>query len=193
MYCYYHPDRPSVAQCVVCGKTLCTECTVIKEGQNYCKNCLGIHEVHVDIGKIVLPALGCGALAGILSIAPMLSALNCVFCLWIVLGGGLAVYIMKRYYNIPGKISFGKAALTGGFAGFVASLIMSAALLFGKDINTAIEEAMRNPETQQALRDAGLAAGDIAGVVMVFVAIIIVVLFTLFGALGGIISNELTK
>lgn len=26
MNCYYHPDRPAVAQCVDCGKGLCTEC-----------------------------------------------------------------------------------------------------------------------------------------------------------------------
>lgn len=26
MNCYYHPDRPAVAQCVDCGKGLCQEC-----------------------------------------------------------------------------------------------------------------------------------------------------------------------
>lgn len=26
MNCYYHPDRPAVAQCVDCGKGLCSEC-----------------------------------------------------------------------------------------------------------------------------------------------------------------------
>lgn len=26
MNCYYHPDRPAVAQCADCGKGLCTEC-----------------------------------------------------------------------------------------------------------------------------------------------------------------------
>jgi len=193
MNCYYHPDRPSVAVCVVCGKNLCTECSIIKEGQSYCRECLGIREVPVEIGKIFVPALACGALAGVLSIIPVISALNCFFCLWIIIGGALAVYLLKRFNNIKGKISLGKAVLTGGLSGFVASLFMIAFVFLLQDLGTLMEEAMRSPEVQQAFEDAGMAAGDVTGLILVFAAIVFPILFTLFGALGGIISNELTK
>lgn len=193
MNCYYHPDRISVAQCVVCGKELCSECVIIKEGQNYCKECLGTGEAHVGAGKILVPALACGVLAGILSVTPLISALNCIFCLWIIIGGGLAVYLVKRFNKITGKISTGMSLLTGALTGFVASFIMVASLVIIEDFTSIMDEAMRSPEVQEALKDAGMAAGDIAGVLLALVAVIVVVAFTLFGALGGLISNEITK
>jgi hypothetical protein len=146
----------------------------------------------VDIGKLIVPVLGCGALAGILSIVPV-PTLQCVCCLWIVLGGGLAVYLVKRFNNIKGKISTGKAALTGGLTGLVASLFMIGSLLIGEDFGVAMEEAMQQPEVQEALRDAGMTGEEITGIVIVVAIVMLVVGFVLFGALGGIISNEATK
>jgi hypothetical protein len=196
MYCYYHPERASVAQCVKCGKNLCSECNIIKEGQSYCRECLQISEVPVATEKILVPALICGVGAGVLSFAMFDTPLSCLCCLWIVLAGGLAVFLLKRFNNIKGKISMGKAALTGGFAGFVASVITSLALFVSEDMDATLNEALRSPELQQALRDAGMAAGDMNGIAfasLVMVAIIIIVVFSLFAALGGIIANEITK
>lgn len=151
-------------------------------------------EISVDTGKIFIPALACGVLAGLLSIAPIIGALNCVFCLWIVLGGGLAVYLLKRLNNIKGKISTGKAALTGGLTGFIASLISSAYLFLStEEFDYAMNEAMRSPEVQEALREAGIEAGEITGIILVGVAIVYMILFSIFGGLGGVISNEFTK
>jgi hypothetical protein len=192
MNCYYHPERNAVAQCVVCGKNLCTDCAIIREGQNYCRECLGMTPGQVGIAKLIVPALGCGALAGILTIAPV-SALRCACCLWIVLGGGLAVYLVKRFNNIKGKISTGMAALTGGLTGFIASLFMTGSLLLGGDFGAAMEEAMQQPEVQEALQDAGMTGEEITGIVVLFVILIFIAGFVLFGVLGGIISNEATK
>lgn len=193
MNCFYHPEKGAVAQCVVCRKALCSDCAIIREGQNYCKDCLGAGEVSIGMDKIVLPVLACGALAGILSIVPVLSALNCVFCLWAVLGGALAVYLVKRMNSIKGKISTGKAALTGGLTGVVASIFMLVMVFLSEEFDTAIQEAMQSPEVQEALRESGIAAQDFYGVALVFVVIIMAVLFLIFGALGGVISNEVTK
>lgn len=193
MNCYYHPERNAVAQCVICGKNLCTDCVINKEGQNYCRECLGITETSVDFGKLIVPALGCGALAGIFSIAPIISVLNCVFCLWIVLGGAFAVYLAKRFNNIKGKISTGKAAFAGGLTGLVASIFMTIYLLMGENLEIAIKEAMQQPQFQEALQDTGMEAEAFTGVLSVLVILMFMVGFALFGALGGIISNEATK
>lgn len=196
MNCYYHPDRVTAAQCVVCGKNLCSECSIIKEGRTYCKECLQTGEAEVDTGKIFVPALACGAVAGLLSFALWDSFLSCLCCVWVVLAGGLAVYLLKRFNNIEGKISLGKASLTGGFVGFVASLIMSAALFIREDFDTIMDEAMRQPEVQEALREAGITsaeAGGVAAIAVVVVIVMLVVVLTLFGVLGGIIGNEITK
>lgn len=193
MNCYYHPEKGVSAQCVVCQKNLCIDCAIMKEGQYYCKDCLGAKGVHIGLDKIVVPVLACGVLAGILSIAPVLSTLNCVFCLWVVLGGALAVYLVKRMNNIKGKISTGKAALTGGFTGVVASIFMLVTVFLTDTFDIALQETMQTPEIQEALEEAGIVAQDLYGIVLVFLVLIMAVLFLIFGALGGIISNEATK
>lgn len=192
MNCYYHPDRPSVARCVVCGKDLCTDCNIIKEGQNYCRDCLGMGEVPVELGKMLLPVLGCGLLGGVLSIIPIVQFGNCLCCLWIILAGGLAVFILKRYYNIKGKISTGNALITGGSTGFVASFItLLPVMLFPDQVYSIVDEALRSPEFQEAFQDAGVSVD--ASFFVVLAAVILIIAYSLFGALGGIISNEITK
>jgi hypothetical protein len=194
MNCYYHPDRVSVAQCTVCGKNLCTECNIIKEGQSYCRECLGISEFHIETGRIILPALGCGVLAAILSVLPIISFGNILCCLWIILGGGLAVYILKRFHNIKGKITTGKAALTGGLTGFVAGIIMSVLLVAARGLlDTELTGMMASPEIQEMLGEAGMTAEQFTSLVVMLALVIYLVVFPLFGALGGIITNELTK
>jgi uncharacterized membrane protein YidH (DUF202 family) len=120
--------------------------------------------------------------------------LNCVLCLWIVVGGALAVYFVKRWNDIKGKISTGKAALTGAISGFVAAIIAIVVNFFvAGDFRSILDEAMRSPEVEQALRDAGVTLEEIAGIVLVFIVLVMIVVFALFGALGGIISNEVKK
>ena len=35
-FCFNHSDAPAVARCAVCGKAVCSECVVSKNGGNYC-------------------------------------------------------------------------------------------------------------------------------------------------------------
>ena len=35
-YCLNHPDTPAVARCATCGKHICAQCVVTKNGTNYC-------------------------------------------------------------------------------------------------------------------------------------------------------------
>lgn len=60
MNCYYHPDRPAVAQCPDCGKGLCRECASTYE-KPICPDC------HDKRGKLatknyVRPLIVCAAL-----------------------------------------------------------------------------------------------------------------------------------
>ena len=193
MNCFYHPEKGAVAQCVVCKKALCSECAIIRKGQNYCKDCLGAGEVSTGMEKIVLPVLACGTLAGILSVTPILWGLNCGFCLSVVPGGALAVYLVKRMSSIKGKISTGKAALTGGLTGAVASIFMCGTFFFTEDIGTAMQEALQSPEFQEVLEGSGIVAQDLYGLYVMLFVILIAIPFLIFGALGGIISNAVTK
>jgi hypothetical protein len=180
MKCYSHPDRDSVTHCITCEKPLCSGCTFVEEDQNYCKDCIKKRKYPVEIKKIILPALACGDVAGFLSAAPLSSLLNCVLCLWIVVGGALTVYLVKKIYTIKGKISAEKAALTGSLTGVVARLVMW--VILRSEIFDLIHQlsflftTLLIPFFDQRL---------------IYRVVIRTVLFALFGGLGGVISNEL--
>jgi hypothetical protein len=40
MYCYHHPDRQAVGQCIECGRTVCSECKVVFDSRIYCNSCI---------------------------------------------------------------------------------------------------------------------------------------------------------
>ena len=40
MKCHYHPDRESIANCIICGKPVCAECGLKIGGNTYCKDCV---------------------------------------------------------------------------------------------------------------------------------------------------------
>lgn len=199
MNCENHPDRIAFAQCSSCGKSLCTECAIQRSGQYFCKECLGIQTAtgvtgDIDTSRLIIPALGFGLLAGILSITPVISILNCVFCLWVVLCGGLTVYVVKRFYSIPGKIPTMKAGLAGAIAGGIAGIVTSIPTIISREsIETVTQEILNQPEFQELLEGAGSTFEESMGQFIVLFVIVNIVFFLLFGALGGIISNEITK
>lgn len=186
MNCHYHPDRNAVTQCVACGKNLCTECMLLKENQPCCRDCLGRDRYNVKVHDLLFPALICGVLTGFISAVPVLDYLNCFFCLWIIIGGAAAVYLAKNVNKIKGKITTWKAALTGGITGVVAVIVTWLAVLSQiGDFSSVLREALTRSEYQEIILDANLII-----LILVFTTAL---LFTLFGALGGIISNEFIK
>jgi hypothetical protein len=187
MKCYYHPDKESVVKCVSCSKNLCNECVTVKEKRNYCKSCLERGEYPVDVLNMVFPALICGVVAGFLSAVPVIGMANCFFCFLIILAGGVAVFITKSTSTIKGKISTGKAALTGGLTGLAASVTMWAVLWIGiKWIRFSLENVQKDIMAELAY--------DIPLIPILIVIVTATgILFTLFGGLGGIIANEMTK
>lgn len=182
MKCFYHAERDSVAQCAVCGKNLCTLCVVEKGDQKYCKECIKKIKYPVKIQKIAISSVICGVVAGILSALPGTSMLNCIFCLWIVVFGGLAVFIVKKIDSIKGMIKVEMAALTGGLTGLAASLVMWGVLQIGEfglisRLFLHFNLLLFFPFDSLLILNVAVRSG----------------LFALFGALGGIISNELIK
>jgi hypothetical protein len=40
MNCSNHPNKEAKAICVSCGKLFCSDCLIVVDRKNYCKNCL---------------------------------------------------------------------------------------------------------------------------------------------------------
>ena len=67
------------------------------------------------------PALIAGAVAGILSGLPIVSAGNCLCCLWIIGGAVLAVNLLAK--NTVGGLTSGDGAIVGALTGIVAAVV----------------------------------------------------------------------
>ncbi|MBU7017650.1 MAG: hypothetical protein HXS44_09080 [Theionarchaea archaeon] len=135
---------------------------------------MGRKEYSVETWKLILPAIVCGAVAGVLS-----SFFSICFCLWVVGAGALAVYLVKRISHAK-RIQVEKAAFAGGLSGGVASLLVWIVFHsgpFGFMLEMMFILMVIPFSDGSFLWNSGLRT----------------LMFIFFGALGGIVSNELTK
>lgn len=143
-----------------------------------------------------------GLVGGLLSGLPFIKAGNCCFCLWVMLGGVIAVYIYsKQLYAMTG----GTAALLGMQSGMVSAVVSTIISIPFQLIMTRvaggfqremIEKMMeQNPDFPPQFRDFMLRmfSPEFAVGLIIFGFIISLVVFSLFGALGGIIGRSLFK
>lgn len=191
----------------------CPHCgTENEEKSTLCSNCgAPLHEkarttereppVTVTPTQMVIPALVCGVPAGILSIV-----IENICCLWVLLAGGLSVFLLRRFNNIVHKIPTYKAFITGGLAGLVASLFIvgnTAVMLSQEDFESVFDDVMTSPEFEEALEGSELTEEEIQEVQeimrgissffrwgLMVVAIVSLAVIPLFSGLAGIIANE---
>ena len=146
-----------------------------------------------DIWK---PSLISGAIFGVLSGLPIVSALNCLCCSLIMSAGVLSAFLVIKSSVEP--VSYGRAALAGLLSGLVATPFSWAIQLFllvvtGTDAIEQLQDAMDQlaqvyPEMDQGadvLGSMGLA------VVMIVVGMLTLALYVPFGALGGVIGRAI--
>ena len=69
------------------------------------------------------PALVAGAVAGLLSGLPVVSAGNCLCCLWIVGGAAMAARLLAK--QTPAILTTGDGALVGALTGIVAAVVQA--------------------------------------------------------------------
>ena len=73
------------------------------------------------MGNKLVPVLVGGALIGILSSIPIISAVNMCFCAWAILGGALAAFMYVKASAEP--VTPGGGFSTGALAGLIGSII----------------------------------------------------------------------
>ena len=132
-------------------------------------------------GRLLPKAAIGGAIGGVLSVIPILSLLNCCFCLLNIAGVGIG---MKMHFsaNPQDKMNMGEAAGFGAIAGAIAGLIAG---VVGFVLNLALAGLMASllksmPRDAQQIF-AQLIGGGVAGI---FTR---PPMFAVFGAIGGIL------
>jgi len=149
------------------------------------------------------PALAGGAVMAVLSSVPIISIGNCICCLWILLGGAVAVIIYNRGLPEGQSVNGGEGAVLGLLAGIFGALFgtilsylfmslgdmgMTKNILRGimerqNDLSPELENFLRNFEEGRAFSPGFILISLFASL---FVNIV-------FGALGGLIGASLFK
>jgi hypothetical protein len=140
------------------------------------------------------PALIGGVVLGVLSALPLISGGNLCCCMWLIIGGVVAAYVLQQHQPTP--ITPGDGALAGllaGVAGAFVYLVVSipvAVLLapFEQRVYERLIDSMQNVPPQ--LR--GYATGPIAiGVRTILGFMLMLVLGAIFSTLGGLLGAAL--
>lgn len=147
------------------------------------------------------PALIGGLIVGLLSVIPIVSAGNCCFCLWALLGGAVAAKLTIDRSAQPLTPGDGaKVALIAGLIGiaiyFIGTLLFS--LTVAPSILTfrmleSMAERMNNPELQAAMQrlieqtqNQTIIQRMIGGIVASLIGGVFLLGFTVLGGLLGV-------
>lgn len=132
-----------------------------------------------------------GGTIGLLGNLPLLNLANCIVCLWVWLGGGLAVLLYRRFQPAGLGLAPGQGAALGALSGVVGAFIGAVVYYLTASLSTPIMNSLA-----QALKVAvpfgTQESGSALGGMLVFLAFDIV-LYPVFAALGGLITVSLTK
>ncbi|MFQ6108020.1 MAG: hypothetical protein ACE5L7_00510 [Candidatus Aminicenantales bacterium] len=140
-----------------------------------------------------VPALIGGAAAGVFSAVPFL---NCLCCLWIIGGAMLAAYLLSK--DSPVAMTAGDGAIVGIFTGVTAAVIDAIISIPFHAINAAfvqrvMEGIAQYTEEMPSGWERWLETGAVETSAPLFMLglLISVVVFSILGALGGIIGISL--
>ena len=149
----------------------------------------------------VQPALAGGMFLGLLSSIPIVSAGNCLCCMWVLLGGGMAAVMLTK--QRPRGITYGDGAFVGvlsGLFGAVAGTVVqmsfrAIAARFFESQQQQLEEILRQIGAEGPMRDWVLraASGEISTATVVFTFFTNLLMFALFAMIGGILAIALLK
>lgn len=145
------------------------------------------------------PSLLGGLFVGVLSALPIISAGNCLCCLWVVCGGVLAAYLLQQDQDAP--LASGDGAIVGLFAGIVGALLSSVLaipvqMLMGPLSANLYRQLAQQasdapPEFKSFLEHLGSGSVGVAAVLVNLVFSLI--FFSVFGLLGGLLGQALFK
>ena len=145
--------------------------------------------------RFAQPALIGGAVVGVLSALPIVSAGNVCCCLWVVCGGAVAAYVLQQNQSAP--VTPGDGALAGALAGLAGAFIflvlsIPIALVMAPMQRLMIERVIESGSVPPEFRElAGTYAGGLVGVTVGFFLQLFV--GSIFATLGGVLGAAIFK
>ena len=142
------------------------------------------------------PAFWGGLFIGVLSALPFVSALNACCCLWVIAGGVLTAYLLQDRSALP--ITAGDGAVAGLVAGAIGAVLASVlgiilSVMLGQSGPQSLDQIPHGdlpPEIGRIfdqLRELPPAVWHLAPL------LIFIVVFPIFGMLGGLLGVAIFK
>lgn len=145
----------------------------------------------------IKPAIIGGAIVGILSVIPVVSAVNVCCCAWALIGGIVATYMYVKGSTVPASI--GDGAMVGAIAGVIGAVLYvflgipiglltsnaSAGAMVGimERVNPQMGEEMRRQvDAMQNMSTGEMLAAMIPG--LLFGAVMLLIFTTIGGLIG---------
>lgn len=136
--------------------------------------------------SFIYSALIAGVLIGIFGNLPLLNLINCILCVWVWLGGILAVYLYGRFQRGEPGLTVGQAAGLGAVAGAIGAFV--GVVVYA--LTSFISAPMIASLARLLQVEGNIPTGpSIAGTLVFF--FIDIVLYPIFGAVGGVIAASL--
>jgi hypothetical protein len=131
---------------------------------------------------------------GVLSVLPIVNAANACCCLWVVIGGVLASWVMQQNHPVP--VTPGQGALVGflaGVIGFGVMLVASIPVAYfqGTMMEGFSESLLRQEGMTPEMRDILQQVGP--GVIFALAGVLMFVAQLVFGTLGGLIGAAIFR
>lgn len=142
--------------------------------------------------SFILSALIAGSLLGLLANLPLLNLVNCFLCVWVWLGGILAVFLYRRFAADIPDLTVAQGAGLGALSGLIGTFVGTLVFLVTGALSMPIFESMaRGMQVEGDLPFQG--GSGIWGIfaAAVFFLILNLVLYPIFGAVGGMIGAGL--
>lgn len=143
------------------------------------------------------PALTGGMFLGLLSSVPVISAGNCLCCMWVLLGGGVAAVLLTKQRPIN-LITYGDGAFVGVMSGLFGAVVgtivqmsfRAIASQFFESQQQQLEEVLNKMGAEGPVRDWVLraASGEISVGTIAFTFLSNLLVFALFAMIGGILA-----
>jgi hypothetical protein len=135
-----------------------------------------------------LSALIAGAVIGVLGNLPVLNLINCICCIWVWMGGVLAVFLYHQFQHGAPDISAAQGAGLGAVSGIIGALVGVVVYALTSFISMPIFNNLM--QTLQIEGDLPFQSGGPWALVAsaFFFLTIDAVLYPIFGAIGGLIA-----
>ncbi len=143
--------------------------------------------------SLVLTVLIAGTVIGVLANLPILNLINCALCIWVWLGGSLAVFIYRRFQHGQPGLTASQGAGLGALAGLVGAFVGAVVFLVTSPLSIPVFNGLaRSLQIEGDLPFRSNTIWDLVGTAFVFL-VVDAVLYPLFGALSGMITANLTR